>query len=102
MKRIQIGGGVWFDADAAQCYGESRHFDGRNHISDATGDQWLHEELYRTRSGSWILHEWSQWQGGHDRYRQLSPAEAARWLISQGHSEAAELAEPGSVAAAEL
>jgi hypothetical protein len=38
MKRINLGGGVWFDRDKATGFEESTHWDGNNHISDAT---WL-------------------------------------------------------------
>jgi hypothetical protein len=102
MRRVQIGGGVWFDADAALYYEESTRWNGQNRISCATGDQFLHEELIRTKSGSWLLHEWSQWQGGYDTYKRISAEEAAQWLVQHDHVEAAEKAKPGSVAAAEI
>ena len=90
MERINLGGGVWFDADKARHFEEATHWDGQNHISNCTGSQFDHESLYATRSG------------GYNHYRQLSPAEAAVWLADNGHDEAAETAAPGSIAAAEL
>ena len=102
MTRIQIGNGRWFDEDTATQYEESSTFNGHNFISDATGDQWEHQALYHTRSGTWILHSWSQWQGSRETYEVVSAHDAAAWLRSQGHEGAAELAEPGSVARAEV
>jgi hypothetical protein len=102
MTRINLGSGRWFDTDSAECFGEDTRFDGRNHISVATGSQWEHEELYRTRTGRWILHEWSQWQGSRAYYSEVSDARAKEWLINQDHADAAERFFPGSMAASEI
>lgn len=81
--------GAWFDADKATKYDEDTRFNGSNQISVNTGDQWLHEALYKTRSGKWVLNAWSQWQGGYDTYKQIDPDAAAIWLVKNGHDEAA-------------
>jgi hypothetical protein len=71
----------WFDPAAAEEWGEGTRWDGRNHISLATGDQWIHEILYRTAGGTWVLHRYSQWQGTRDSYREISAEDAATWLV---------------------
>jgi hypothetical protein len=71
----------WFDLDTAERFDEATIWDGRNRISLAMKSQWDHEELYRTASGRWVLHWWSQWQGTVDRWEEISEAEAAAWLI---------------------
>jgi hypothetical protein len=73
--------GRWFDPSKAQVWEEATRWDGRNHISRATGSQWDHEQLYRTAGGAWIIHRWSQWQGSTPSYTQITPAEAAAWLV---------------------
>jgi len=88
MDRVNVGGGVWFDRDSATRYGEKTRWDGSNHISEATGSQWEHEELYRSRRGAWYRYSWSQWQGSRPSWETLSEADAHAWLIAQGHEDA--------------
>jgi hypothetical protein len=57
----------------------------QNHISLATGTQWDHEILYRTKSGKWILYAWSQWQGSGESYEEISDKQAAAWLVRNEH-----------------
>jgi len=85
--------GRWFNPDAAQKWEEATRWDGSNHISLATGSQWNHEILYRTASGAWVLHWWSQWQGSAPSYRDISAKEAAAWLVRCDHEPPAALAE---------
>jgi len=87
MRRVALtdGSGRWFDADSATRYDEATEWDGRNRISLATGSQWDHECLYRTRGGRWIRHWWSQWQGTVDRYEEVTLEEAAAWLVRNGY-----------------
>lgn len=80
----------WFDADAAERFEEDAYFDGSNLVSKATGSQWAHEALYRTKGGRWILNCWSQWQGSRETYEFISDDEAREWLLAQCHDEAAE------------
>jgi len=83
MRRQALtdGTGRWFDLDKAERFEVATFWDGRNRISLATGSQWDHECLYRTVSGRWIKHWWSQWQGTVDRWEEISEAEAAAWLV---------------------
>lgn len=73
--------GRWFDPSKATRWEEATRWDGRNHISRATGGQWEHEALYRTAGGAWVLHSWSQWQGSGESYVMIKPSEAAAWLV---------------------
>jgi hypothetical protein len=90
---------TWFDADRATVYEEATHWDGSNTISDATGTQWDHEELYRTATGRWVLHAWSQWQGQPETYTEIPAAEATDWLLRNDH---ADVVPPEEVAVREL
>lgn len=87
MKRIALSDGGWFDAETAVEFQESTWWNGSNHISAATQDQWLHEKLFFTRGGTWVLNCWSQWQGTPERYSRITERKAVAWLISQGHSD---------------
>jgi hypothetical protein len=69
--------------NAVATWPEAREFDGRNRISLATGSQWDHEQLYKSRRGFYYIVEWSQWQGTHARARVVSEEEAAAWLLQQ-------------------
>ena len=85
MKRTALQNGGWFDADTAEKYEEADYFDGSNRISRATHSEWDHENLYRPRSGRWVLNAWSQRQGSTESYREISEADAVQWLIRNEH-----------------
>lgn len=95
-NRIHLSNGKWFNPDSATCYSETTRWDGNNHISCATGSQWNHEELYRTKGGTWVLHSWSQWQGSTPSYEIVSETDAHKWLNRHDHTDAI----PSSVVAA--
>lgn len=72
--------------NATQTWDEATRFDGHsNRISVATGSQWDHETLYRSRKGRyWIEHtsqrgskEYAEWIGNHA---------AAQWLLHNQHA----------------
>ena len=84
MKRQPIDGGGWFDIESATKYTEDTHWDGNNHISNATGSQWEHEALYCTRKGVYVLNHWSQWQGSSESWTRIDATEAATWLVQNG------------------
>jgi len=90
MRRIALtdGSGRWFDLDSAEKFDEATFWDGRNRISLATGSQWDHETLYRTKSGHWVRHWWTQWEGAADQWTLISADEAARWLVRNGYDPA--------------
>jgi hypothetical protein len=77
--------------NATQSWEEATYFDGRNRISKATGTQWEHETLYRSRRGRFYIERTSQWQGSHPSAEWVSPEEAARWLVANEHDIPAEL-----------
>lgn len=85
MARVSVGSGMWFDPETSVRFDEATRFDGSNHISIATGTQWNHERLYRTRFGRYILHNWSQWQGSREHYEVVSSTRAHAWLVDNGH-----------------
>ena len=80
----------WFDENKAERFSEATWWDGSNHVSVATGSQWDHQVLYRTKGGRWVLHSWSQWQGRPERYRFITDAEAQTWLLKNEHDAAVE------------
>lgn len=86
-RRVTLtdGSGRWFALDAAERFDEDVIWDGRNHVSRATGSQWDHEVLYRTAGGRWVLHRWSQWQGTLPSWTEIDNKAAARWLAINGH-----------------
>ena len=89
MERIALtnGTGNWFDADKAECYKEDSYHDGSNWISKATGSQWEHEAVYITKSGKFILHHWSNYQGVPDSYEIISKEDAAAWFAKQSFKD---------------
>lgn len=87
MKRIALtdGSGRWFNAESATLFDEDTNWNGNNHISCATGSQFEHERLYRTRGGLWVLFHWSQWQGSTKTYSEINSGEAGKWMVINGH-----------------
>ena len=71
----------WFKLNAATKYDEGEFWDGSNHISLATGSQWGHQELYKTKGGQWVLHSWSQYQGTRPRWTYVDDDDAKDWLV---------------------
>jgi len=100
---INLPDGTWFDMDAAEEFKEDTYWNGNNHSSVATGSQWEHERLYKTKTGKYVLRYWSQWQGsGPGTYTVLDAATAAKWLLKHEHNEEAEKAVPGIIASTEV
>lgn len=94
MARFQLEGGAIVDTDlAAHSWDEATYFDGRNHISKATGDQWTHETLYKSSKGRYYIVHSSQWQGSRDHAEEITPKAAAAWLLSNEHELPEDLAE---------
>ena len=76
MERTALDNGGWFDASKATLFEEYTYWNGNNHISCAARSQWGHEALYYTRSGNWVLNEWSQYQGSREVYRKINESAA--------------------------
>jgi len=82
MSRYRTEDGTVVDTDNAQAsWEEAKDWDGSNHISRATGTQWDHQKLYKSRKGRYYIECWSQWQGSRAHVEWLSPEAAARWLL---------------------
>jgi hypothetical protein len=81
-KRIALtdGTGRWFSLETAEYFKEETFHDGSNWISQATGSQWNHEGLYRTKGGRFILNKWSNCQGVRETYKEIDNEEAAIWF----------------------
>ena len=92
MARFRMSDGTVVDtANASRHWDEATRWDGRNHISVATGDQWTHQTLYRSRRGRYYIVHSSQWQGSTDSAEWVSNEEAARWLVLNEHDVPEEL-----------
>jgi len=61
---------------------EEKDWNGNNWISRATGSQWEHETLYKTRKARYWLEHTSQWQGHGAHAEFVSEHEAVRWLLA--------------------
>lgn len=81
MGRVHLPNGKWFDPEKAIEFSESTCWNGNNHISVNTGSQWIHETLYHTKSGVWVLYHSSQWQGSLPSWEIIGLDTAATWLI---------------------
>lgn len=84
-KRQAIDNGSWFNLDKANKFKEDTKWDGRNQISVNTGSQWSHEDLYRTAKGSWVLNEYSAYQGSGESWTLIDDQSAVDWLIRNDH-----------------
>ena len=84
MARYEMSDGMVVDTGnaSAQWY-ESTYHNGQNTISRATGGQWGHQKLYRSRRGRYYLESWSDWQDVKPSAEWISNEGAARWLLSQ-------------------
>jgi len=82
MARYHMQDGTVVDtSNATQSWQESRDHNGQNFISRATGSQWNHETLHKSRKGRYWKECKSDWQGSTDRAEWLSPQAAAAWLL---------------------
>jgi len=91
MAKFKLEDGTLVDTDKAQAsWDEALDWDGRNHISRASGDQFTHETLYKSAKGRYYVVHSSQWQGSRDHAEEISPKKAAKWLI---HNDCEELPE---------
>jgi len=66
---------------ATESWSEETDWDGNNHISRATGSQWEHEKLYRSKKGRYWIENSSQWQGSLPSARLVTNEEAVAWLL---------------------
>lgn len=71
--------------NAVDSWDEETDWNGNNHISRATGSQWTHQQLYKSRRGRYYIVHTSQWQGSQPHAEWVSPQEATRWLLLMEH-----------------
>jgi len=83
MARFKQENGSLVDTDKAQeAWDEASDWNGKTHISRATGNLFLHETLYKFAKGRYYLVRFSQWLSPHnDHGKKISPEEAAKWLL---------------------
>lgn len=86
MSKYRMDDGTVIDTSKAQQHwDEDTYWDGNNHISTATGSQWNHQTLYKSRKGRYYIEHTSQWQGSKAHVEWVSPEEATRWLLHNEH-----------------
>lgn len=94
MARYRMDDGTIVDTDnSTQEWDEAQRWDGNNHISVATGSQWDHQTLYRSRKGRYYLEHTSQYQGSKPTAEWVSKRTAASWLLANEHELPADLKE---------
>lgn len=92
MTRYRMDDGTVVDTEnATKSWKENTRWDGRNHISVATGSQWEHQQLHRSRKGRYYLERWSQWEGSTPRAEWISKHTAASWLLANEQEIPADL-----------
>jgi hypothetical protein len=72
-------------------WNEDTYWDGNNHISKATGSQWHHQRLYRSRKGRYYIEHTSNYQGYVDRVEWISHRLACAWLLNNSEELPEEL-----------
>jgi hypothetical protein len=93
MARFKLEDGAIVDTDrAVKHWDEDSFWNGRNHISKATGDQFLHETLYKSSKGRYYIVHSSQWQGSVDSAEEITPIDATTWLLQNEHELPEDLA----------
>lgn len=81
----------WFDKDRATRIDEETTWNGNGHVSVHTHTQFMHQGLYRTAGGRWVLCRFSDWQGSQPTYEFVTDDEARSWLlVNHSDAEAAE------------
>jgi len=94
MARYQMEDGTVLDTErSTQSWDEESDWNGSNWVSRATGSQWNHETLYRSRRGRYYIEHISQMQGVRARAAWIEKRDAAAWLLLMGHKIPDELAE---------
>jgi hypothetical protein len=93
MTTYRMDDGTVVDTDRATTHwNEATFWDGHNHVSKATGSQWTHQTLYRSRKARYYVEHTSQWEGARSHVEWLSPQAAAQWLLHNDHELPEDLA----------
>jgi hypothetical protein len=78
--------GAVINTDKAQAHwDEDTWWNGSNYISKATGSQWEHQTLYKSRKGRYYILFESNWENTPTRAEWVSMEEAARWLLANNY-----------------
>jgi hypothetical protein len=85
MAKYNIDGRIFRTATAAKSWDEDTRWDGNNYISVPTGSQWEHQQLYKSRKGTYWLETTCNWQGTVPTAEIMSDHDAAVWLVLNGH-----------------
>lgn len=92
MARYKTEDGKILNTDlAAQSWTEATKSNGSNMISCATGNQWVHQTLYKSSKGGYWIETESQWQNSVPSGRRISLGEAAVWLTMNDYNIPKEL-----------
>ena len=67
--------------NAKQSWEENTKWNGSNHVSVHTNDQWSHQKLHESKKGRYWIECWSAWQGSNPHAEWVSEHEAVRWLL---------------------
>lgn len=71
--------------NAQRHWKEATRWNGNNHISVASGSEFEHQTLYKSRKGRYYIEYTSQWQGATPSVEWVSNEEATRWLLANDH-----------------
>lgn len=86
MTAYRMDDGTVVKTDSAtETWEEAKRFDGHNQISVATGSEWTHETLYRSRKGRYWIEHTTQRQGFADYAEWVGNRAAAQWLLHNGY-----------------
>ena len=86
MAVYRMDDGKLVDTDkTVQSWDEQTYWDGNNRRSVATGSQWVHERLHKSRKGRYYIERWSQCQGSTPSAEWVTEREATAWLLLNGH-----------------
>lgn len=76
--------GLWFDLKHSSVFQEVMFHDGHNNISRATGSEWDHQTVFKTRLGNWVLKSWSQRSGSEPVWEIMPVEDAFIWFLING------------------
>jgi hypothetical protein len=86
MSKYRMDDGTVVDtSQASASWEETTEWNGNNKVSKATGSQWHHETLYRSRKGRYYVEHTSQWVGSRAHVEWASNEEACIWLLHNDH-----------------
>jgi hypothetical protein len=90
--KYKMEDGTVIDTDrATQSWDEDTYWNGNNNCSVATGCQWSHQRLYRSRKGRYYVESWSNYQGSREHVEWVSNEGAVRWLLTNNRELPEEL-----------